>query len=103
MILCTAYGLLIYECTITKLTPKGPAAPAESSSPEEVKKSKRAKDIEDDKPKIAVTATYKLSVLPDERVLDCLSFETTQNETQLLVCCASGSYVILKKLSSIMY
>ena len=98
MILCTAYGLLIYECTVNKIKPK-------DEGQEESKRSKRASsaDRENDKPKIALTATYKLSVLPDERVIDCLSFNTTQNEAQLLVCCASGSYVILKKLTSIMY
>ena len=46
---------------------------------------------------------YRLSVLPNESILDCLTFEKGQSETELLVCCASGSYVILKKLSSIMY
>ena len=79
MILCTAYGLLIYECTITK-----------AEQQEESKRSKRKKDVEDedeekdnnddDKPKIALNATYKLSVLPDERILDCLSFEAAQYE-----------------------
>ena len=46
---------------------------------------------------------YKLSVLPDQPVLDCLSFQQEKNESQLLVCCASGFYVILKKLSTIVY
>eukprot|EP00354_Favella_ehrenbergii_P007064 CAMPEP_0170456128 /NCGR_PEP_ID=MMETSP0123-20130129/3868_1 /TAXON_ID=182087 /ORGANISM="Favella ehrenbergii, Strain Fehren 1" /LENGTH=70 /DNA_ID=CAMNT_0010719507 /DNA_START=206 /DNA_END=418 /DNA_ORIENTATION=+ len=70
MILCTSYGLLIYECQITKISP---ASNSKQNEDEEAKKS--AEDVDDDdKPKIALSANYKLSVLPDERVLDCLSF-----------------------------
>ena len=77
MILCTAYGLLIYECVITSLKDE------QASAQEEQKGSSKVVDIdrENDKPKIALNTHYKLSVLPDERVIDCLSFVTTQNET----------------------
>ena len=34
-------------------------------------------DKKAEKPKIALNTHYKLSVLPDERVIDCLSFVTT--------------------------
>ena len=77
MILCTAYGLLIYECTIVDVVNKEAAATAATGSEEsKTKNSKRASSAEreNEKPKIALTATYKLSVLPDERVIDCLSF-----------------------------
>ena len=72
MILCTAYGLLIYECHTVKTEPP---APVNSSVPEEQKDKKQKKRERDqaDQPKINVTAQYKLSVLPNERVLDCLS------------------------------
>ena len=72
MILCTAYGLLIYECTI--------AAVEEKETKEEKKSGKQkaaSAERDNDKPRISLNASYKLSVLPDERVLDCLSFETT--------------------------
>lgn len=89
MILCTSYGLLIYECYITKIARE---ATTSSKTEEESKKainrlveekaSKKKDESENeaknnDKPKIALSATYKLSVLPDERILDCLSFEAT--------------------------
>ena len=43
-------------------------------------KMKKTDDEYNEKPKINLSATYKLSVLPDERILDCLSFEATQYE-----------------------
>ena len=79
MILCTAYGLLIYECMIDQIAPKENENEAEESKGTNSRR-ERNSERENDKPRIALNATYKLSVLPDERVLDCLSFETTQNE-----------------------
>ena len=45
MILCTAYGLLIYECSITKIEPKTEEEERKSS-----KKGKSRKDQDDDQP-----------------------------------------------------
>jgi hypothetical protein len=73
MILSTAYGLLIYETTIVPIPPQ----PVKDSKE---KKSSKKESRENDKPKITLNTQYKLSVLPDERVIDCLSFSTTQNE-----------------------
>ena len=74
MILCTAYGLLIYECQIS------PVPDDEVEHRKEERKSRKEKRRREDQPKVSVTSQYKLSVLPDEKVLDCLSFETSQNE-----------------------
>ena len=81
MILCTAYGLLIYECTIASVVIKEAAATGGEETKTKNSKKASSAERENDKPKIALTAAYKLSVLPDERVIDCLTFETTQNET----------------------
>ena len=95
MILCTHYGLLVYEWTLApdQLRKK------DKNEEEEESKDAEANQAEDNCLKIS----YKLSVLPDQPVLDCISFQQEKNESQLLVCCASGFYVILKKLSTIVY
>jgi len=80
MVLCTAYGLLVYECIVTKLTPRDKTADGNEEDKRESGREK-AETGEDDKQKVDLIASYKISVLPDERVLDCLSFETTANET----------------------
>jgi hypothetical protein len=41
---------------------------------------------------------YKISVLPEEQVVDCVILDPKKpKESQLLVCCASGAYVILRR------
>jgi hypothetical protein len=41
---------------------------------------------------------YKISVLPDEQVLDCVVLDPNRpKDSQLLVCCASGAYVIFRR------
>ena len=97
MVLCTSYGLLIYECQIQPVASEsggsstkkksqksgreeggGVEGSSEKTSQEESKSAKKmSKSRESDKPKITVSAIYKLSVLPDERVVDCISFNTS--------------------------
>jgi len=49
---------------------------------------------------VKLEVKYKLSVLPDESVLDCVALESKSptEPAQLLACCESGSYVILKRI-----
>ena len=47
---------------------------------------------------IDLVIKYKISVLPEEQVLDCVIIDPKKpKEAQLLVCCASGAYVILRR------
>ena len=93
MILCTHYGLLIYEWNLI----------SENQNKKDETVDEELKDSESDADENLLKIQYKLSVLPDQPVLDCLSFQQEKNESQLLVCCASGFYVILKKISPIVY
>ena len=58
--------------------------------------------LEDSKD-FSLKISYKLSVLPDQPVIDCISFKQEKEESQLLVCCRTGYYYILKKLNTFTY
>ena len=66
MILCTHYGLLIYEWNLIS---ENQMKKDNSVEDEELK------DSEDDQDENMLKIQYKLSVLPDQPVLDCLSFQ----------------------------
>ena len=80
MILCTNYGLIVYEYFL-----------------DFVKKEKEeCKDNQERE--MLSNVKYKISVLPDEQVLDCVVLDPMRpKDSQLLVCCASGAYVILRR------
>ena len=48
MILCTAYGLLIYECTIESIEPKQSAVATTSNNAAEERKAKQRAEREND-------------------------------------------------------
>ena len=83
MILCTNYGLIVYEYFL-----------------DFVKKEKE--DSKDNQEREMLSnVKYKISVLPDEQVLDCVVLDPMRpKDSQLLVCCASGAYVILRRSSN---
>lgn len=79
MILCTNYGLLVYDFII------------EPEKKEESKDAKAEKQLD-------LTIKYKISVLPTEQVVDIVILDPKRpRESQLLVCCNSGAYVILRR------
>jgi hypothetical protein len=81
MILCTNYGLLVYDFTIDQ--------PKPDSNEESKDSTQKLFDL---------SAKYRISVLPEEAVIDCVVLDPKRpRESQLLVCCASGSYVILRR------
>jgi len=80
MILCTNYGLLVFDFTV-------------DWTKEESKESKESSEKQLD-----LVIKYKISVIPEEQVIDCVILDPKRpKESQLLVCCASGSYVILRR------
>ena len=59
MILCTHYGLLIYEWVLVP----------------ETQKQKDERPVLADNKDFSLKISYKLSVLPDQPVIDCVSFK----------------------------
>ena len=83
MILCTHYGLLVFDFTIDV-----------ASKPEE--KKEESKEILEKQ--LDLSIKYKISVLPEESVIDIVVLDPKRpKESQLLVCCMSGAYVILRR------
>ena len=66
MILCTHYGLLIYEWNLIS---------ENQMKKDQTVEDEELKDSEDDQDENMLKIQYKLSVLPDQPVLDCLSFQ----------------------------
>jgi len=98
MILCTHYGLLVYDLILDLAENLKPKLKPRQSDTEE------SKETAEDSGTLVqsnLTVKYKLSVLPDESVLDCVILDPKRpKDSSLLVCCQSGNYVILRRLSS---
>jgi hypothetical protein len=73
MIVGTKSGLLIFESTLLYMHKKT-------------------------EPEVHMSVKYKISALPDEQVVDLAE----AGESKVLVCCYSGSYVILDRAGSMM-
>ena len=64
--MCTHYGLLIYEWNLIS---------ENQMKKDQTVEDEELKDSEDDQDENMLKIQYKLSVLPDQPVLDCLSFQ----------------------------
>ena len=106
MIVCTNYGLLVYDFSVGYIPIEKPDKASDSGEEQkeakpDVKQEEKTVKVE---MQINLVIKYKLSVLPDEQVIDCVILDAKRpKDSQLLVCCASGSYVILRRLSSNSY